>query len=158
MQERSALFKNRGAFRPDDIRRRREEQTVELRRQTRVESMAKRRNISQSTIDLAAYSAGSGDAFASGQAASDAVTVTSPGGTTTVMSGGSLVALGDAAAVTSSLIANLPAQNAEPEVVRPEPFFSFLFLFTSTPPTYTCTKHSSSVTAAHSLRCKLFPL
>ncbi|TIC06751.1 Allantoicase [Wallemia mellicola] len=37
-------YKNKGAFRQDELRRRREEQQVEIRRQKREESVAKRRN------------------------------------------------------------------------------------------------------------------
>lgn len=38
-------FKNRGAMQADDLRRRREEQSVELRKNKREESLAKRRQI-----------------------------------------------------------------------------------------------------------------
>ncbi|EIM22259.1 ARM repeat-containing protein [Wallemia mellicola CBS 633.66] len=44
MEDRRAAYKNKGAFRQDELRRRREEQQVEIRRQKREESVAKRRN------------------------------------------------------------------------------------------------------------------
>lgn len=37
-------YKNKGGFKQDDLRRRREEQQVEIRRQKREENIAKRRN------------------------------------------------------------------------------------------------------------------
>ncbi|ORZ41684.1 importin alpha subunit [Catenaria anguillulae PL171] len=43
--DRASAYKNRGAFKQDDLRRRRGEQQVELRRQKRDEHLAKRRNI-----------------------------------------------------------------------------------------------------------------
>ncbi|TIA87619.1 hypothetical protein E3P81_03855 [Wallemia ichthyophaga] len=44
----SPAYKNKGAFRQDELRRRREEQQVEIRRQKREESVAKRRNFNVS--------------------------------------------------------------------------------------------------------------
>ncbi|KAJ8326530.1 Importin subunit alpha-1 [Batrachochytrium dendrobatidis] len=44
-ENRMAAFKNRGAMKQDEIRRRREDMTVELRKQKREESFAKRRNM-----------------------------------------------------------------------------------------------------------------
>ncbi|KAH6563806.1 hypothetical protein BASA50_004518 [Batrachochytrium salamandrivorans] len=44
-ESRMASFKNRGAMKQDEIRRRREDMTVELRKQKREESFAKRRNL-----------------------------------------------------------------------------------------------------------------
>lgn len=38
-------FKAKNQFKPDELRRRREEQQVEIRRQKRIESLAKRRGI-----------------------------------------------------------------------------------------------------------------
>lgn len=38
-------YKNKGVLKPDDLRRRREEQQVEIRRQKREENIAKRRNL-----------------------------------------------------------------------------------------------------------------
>ena len=38
-------FKAKGAFKPDELRRRREEQQVEIRKQKREENLAKRRGI-----------------------------------------------------------------------------------------------------------------
>ena len=38
-------FKNKGGFKQDDLRRRREEQQVEIRKQKREENLAKRRGI-----------------------------------------------------------------------------------------------------------------
>ncbi|KAI8896490.1 armadillo-type protein [Globomyces pollinis-pini] len=43
-ESRMASFKNRGALKTDEIRRRREEVTVEIRKQKKEESLAKRRN------------------------------------------------------------------------------------------------------------------
>lgn len=42
--DRISNFKNRGALKHDEIRRRREDVTVEIRKQKREESLAKRRN------------------------------------------------------------------------------------------------------------------
>lgn len=42
-------FKNKGTFKGDDLRRRREEQQVEIRRQKREENISKRRNFIPST-------------------------------------------------------------------------------------------------------------
>jgi hypothetical protein len=44
-RDRSSLYKNRGAFRPDELRRRREEQQVSIRREKRETNLAKRRNL-----------------------------------------------------------------------------------------------------------------
>lgn len=38
-------FKAKGTFKPDELRRRREEQQVEIRKQKREENLAKRRNM-----------------------------------------------------------------------------------------------------------------
>jgi importin subunit alpha-1 len=46
-------FKNASAFKADEVRRRREEQSVEIRKQKRQESLAKRRNLN---IPLPEYS------------------------------------------------------------------------------------------------------
>ena len=42
---RAEQFKNRRVFAPDELRRRRQDQQVELRKQKREESLAKRRNV-----------------------------------------------------------------------------------------------------------------
>jgi importin subunit alpha-1 len=42
---RKAAYKNRGAMQQDDLRRRREEASVEIRKNKREESLAKRRNL-----------------------------------------------------------------------------------------------------------------
>lgn len=42
-------YKNKGALKQDDLRRRREEQQVEIRRQKREENITKRRNFLPST-------------------------------------------------------------------------------------------------------------
>lgn len=42
---RKDAYKSKGAFKQDELRRRREEAQVEIRRQKREESMAKRRNL-----------------------------------------------------------------------------------------------------------------
>ncbi|KAH7104442.1 ARM repeat-containing protein [Auriculariales sp. MPI-PUGE-AT-0066] len=44
-EHRRSAFKNRDAFRNDDLRRRRDEQNVEIRRQKRDENISKRRNL-----------------------------------------------------------------------------------------------------------------
>jgi hypothetical protein len=44
-ESRQSNFKNRGALKPDEIRRRREDVTVEIRKQKKEESLAKRRNL-----------------------------------------------------------------------------------------------------------------
>lgn len=44
-EHRRTQFKAKGTFRPDELRRRREEQQVEIRRQKREENIAKRRGI-----------------------------------------------------------------------------------------------------------------
>lgn len=44
-EHRRTQFKARNQFRPDELRRRREEQQVEIRRQKREENLAKRRGI-----------------------------------------------------------------------------------------------------------------
>ncbi|KAJ3362817.1 Importin alpha subunit (Karyopherin alpha subunit) (Serine-rich RNA polymerase I suppressor protein) [Allomyces arbusculus] len=43
--DRAAQYKNRGAFRPEELRRRRDDQVVSLRRKQRDENLAKRRNL-----------------------------------------------------------------------------------------------------------------
>lgn len=43
--ERRANFKNKGLFKGDELRRRREEQQVEIRKQKREENLSKRRNM-----------------------------------------------------------------------------------------------------------------
>lgn len=48
---RLSTFKNRGALKQDEIRRRREDITVEIRKQKREESLAKRRNFNIEQID-----------------------------------------------------------------------------------------------------------
>ncbi len=47
---RLSSFKNRGALKADEIRRRREDVTVEIRKQKREESLAKRRNLQVQAI------------------------------------------------------------------------------------------------------------
>lgn len=47
-EHRRTQFKARNQFRPDELRRRREEQQVEIRRQKREENLAKRRGIQTS--------------------------------------------------------------------------------------------------------------
>lgn len=44
-EHRRTTFKAKGAFKPDELRRRREEQQVEIRRAKRDENLAKRRGI-----------------------------------------------------------------------------------------------------------------
>lgn len=44
--ERKSGFKSRGAMKPDEIRRRRDDVTVEIRKQKREDQLAKRRNLS----------------------------------------------------------------------------------------------------------------
>lgn len=44
MLTRGLVFKAKGSFKGDDLRRRREEQQVEIRRQKREENISKRRN------------------------------------------------------------------------------------------------------------------
>lgn len=44
-EHRRTQFKAKGAFKPDELRRRREEQQVEIRRQKREENLAKRRGV-----------------------------------------------------------------------------------------------------------------
>jgi importin subunit alpha-1 len=50
LKSRSA-YKNKGGLKQDDLRRRREEQQVEIRRQKREENISKRRNLFNSTVD-----------------------------------------------------------------------------------------------------------
>ena len=45
LEHRRANFKNKSVFKPDELRRRREEAQVEIRKQKREESAAKRRNL-----------------------------------------------------------------------------------------------------------------
>jgi hypothetical protein len=45
-EHRRSNFKAKGTFKPDELRRRREEQQVEIRKQKREENLAKRRNMS----------------------------------------------------------------------------------------------------------------
>jgi hypothetical protein len=45
MSRRQDSYKNKGQFKSDELRRRREEAQVEIRKQKRDESMAKRRNL-----------------------------------------------------------------------------------------------------------------
>jgi hypothetical protein len=51
--ERASQYKNRGAFKADELRRRREEQQVEIRRQKRDENLAKRRNLHTQDLQFA---------------------------------------------------------------------------------------------------------
>jgi hypothetical protein len=44
-KERLSQFKNRGTLKQDELRRRREDVAVEIRKQKREESLAKRRNL-----------------------------------------------------------------------------------------------------------------
>lgn len=46
-EHRRTQFKAKAAFKPDELRRRREEQQVEIRRQKREENLAKRRGIAR---------------------------------------------------------------------------------------------------------------
>jgi len=48
-EHRRTQFKAKNTFKPDELRRRREEQQVEIRRQKREENLAKRRGIAGST-------------------------------------------------------------------------------------------------------------
>jgi importin subunit alpha-1 len=48
-EHRRTTFKAKSAFKPDELRRRREEQQVEIRRAKREENLAKRRGIAGST-------------------------------------------------------------------------------------------------------------
>lgn len=50
--ERISQFKNRGAQKIDEVRRRREDVTVEIRKQKREESLAKRRNFAPGADQL----------------------------------------------------------------------------------------------------------
>lgn len=49
-QERRANFKNKGLFKGDELRRRREEQQVEIRKLKREENLTKRRNLASITV------------------------------------------------------------------------------------------------------------
>jgi importin subunit alpha-6/7 len=49
---RQESYKNKALFKQDELRRRREEAQVEIRKQKREESMAKRRNLYLSAADL----------------------------------------------------------------------------------------------------------
>ena len=51
MSRRQDAYKAKGAFKQDELRRRREEAQVEIRRQKREESMAKRRNLVDNLSD-----------------------------------------------------------------------------------------------------------
>lgn len=53
MSRRQDLYKAKGQFKHDELRRRREEAQVEIRRQKRDESMAKRRNLASADSALA---------------------------------------------------------------------------------------------------------
>lgn len=44
-EHRRTNFKNRGAFKADELRRRREEAQIEIRKQKRDENLSKRRNV-----------------------------------------------------------------------------------------------------------------
>ena len=48
---RKDAYKAKGVFKQDELRRRREEAQVEIRRQKREESMAKRRNLNLQQMD-----------------------------------------------------------------------------------------------------------
>ena len=50
-------FKAKGAFKPDELRRRRDEQQVEIRKQKREENLAKRRGIGEGPTPGAALGA-----------------------------------------------------------------------------------------------------
>lgn len=62
-EHRRTQFKAKNTFKPDELRRRREEQQVEIRRQKREENLAKRRGIARGTSDHPeiAYGADSDD-------------------------------------------------------------------------------------------------
>lgn len=47
---RQDAYKNKGQFKADELRRRREEAQVEIRKQKREESMAKRRNLDAAAV------------------------------------------------------------------------------------------------------------
>ena len=47
---RQDAYKNKGQFKADELRRRREEAQVEIRKQKREESMAKRRNLDSAAL------------------------------------------------------------------------------------------------------------
>lgn len=48
-EHRRQQYKNKGAFKQDELRRRREEQQIEIRKQKREDNLAKRRNLNIST-------------------------------------------------------------------------------------------------------------
>lgn len=49
-EHRRTTFKNRGLFQADELRRRREEAQVEIRKQKRDENLAKRRNLMEVSL------------------------------------------------------------------------------------------------------------
>lgn len=57
-EHRRTQFKARNQFRPDELRRRREEQQVEIRKQKREENMAKRRGVQTSDGGIGVGGAG----------------------------------------------------------------------------------------------------
>lgn len=65
-EHRRTQFKARNQFRPDELRRRREEQQVEIRKQKREENMAKRRGVQTSDGGI-----GVGGAMAAGAESDD---------------------------------------------------------------------------------------
>lgn len=60
-EHRRTQYKARNQFRPDELRRRREEQQVEIRRQKRDENLAKRRGIQTSEGGVGAFAAAESD-------------------------------------------------------------------------------------------------
>lgn len=51
-EHRRTQFKAKNSFKPDELRRRREEQQVEIRRQKREENIAKRRGVQRDNGDI----------------------------------------------------------------------------------------------------------
>lgn len=52
-EHRRTNFKAKGTFKQDELRRRREEQQVEIRKQKREENLAKRRNLNIESVSAA---------------------------------------------------------------------------------------------------------
>jgi hypothetical protein len=60
-EHRRTQFKAKNTFKPDELRRRREEQQVEIRRQKREENLAKRRGIQRGDGQISIGGLGSAD-------------------------------------------------------------------------------------------------
>jgi importin subunit alpha-6/7 len=60
-EHRRTQFKAKNTFKPDELRRRREEQQVEIRRQKREENLAKRRGIQRGDGQIGIGGLGSAD-------------------------------------------------------------------------------------------------